>query len=137
MSDTPENPSDDDLAPAPLSEYEEGSEQASDDAGVPEGKEALFTPDEFDIYVNKVTLEAYIFHGKKVDYEAIDHLIYDPESFRVDVVMSDGNIKDLGVKIQWLVRAHLQKANEVSIVQTEKGESIDGKVLPLKIKGQE
>ena len=30
---------------------------------------ALFTADEMDIYVNKVTLEAYIFHGKKIDYE--------------------------------------------------------------------
>ncbi len=133
---TADTPSEDDLSPAPLSEYGEGGEGKTD-AGVPDGKEALFTPDEFDIYVNKVTLEAYIFHGKKINYDAIDHLVYDPDEFRIDVMMSDGSALDLGVKIQWLVRAHLQRASEVSIVQTEKGESIDGKVVPLKIKGQE
>ena len=92
---------------------------------------ALFTPDEMDIYVNKVTLEAYIFHGKKVDYEAIERLEYDPNDHSVDVVMKNGTRLDLGVKIQWLVRPYFTKAGEINIVQTKDGDSIEGTIVPL------
>lgn len=97
---------------------------------------ALFTPDEMDIYVNKVTLEAFIFHGKKIDYPIIDYLEYNPASHTVKVYKKDGTNIDLGVKIQWLVRPYFTKAEEVSIVQTKDGESIDGIVVPLVHKGQ-
>jgi len=100
-------------------------------------KPALFTADEMDIYCNKVTLEAYIFHGKNVDYEPIQYLEYDPKEKRVDVVMKDNTRLDLGVKIQWLVRPYLTKAKEVSIVQTKDREPIDGTVVPLIHKGQD
>ncbi len=94
----------------------------------------LFTPEELDIYVNKVTLEAYIFHGKKINYEALERLEYDASNNSVDVVKKDGTRMDLGVKIQWLVRPYFTKADEVNIVQTKDGESVDGVVIPLKHK---
>ena len=103
-------------------------------AGKPVGK--LFEPDELDIYVNKVTLEAYIFHGKEIDYASLDHLEYDPLDHGVDVVRKDGTVTDLGVKIQWLVRPYFVKAKEIQIVQTKEGESIDGTTIPLIHKGK-
>ena len=93
--------------------------------------DALFTPEELDIYVNKVTLEAYIFHGKSVDYDTLDRLEYDPKGHTVDVVKKDGTRLDLGVKIQWLVRPYFSKAEEINVVQTKDGESINGTVLPI------
>lgn len=96
---------------------------------------ALFTPDELDIYVNKVTLEAYIFHSKPLDYDTLARLEYDPADHSVDVVKTDGTRTDLGVKIQWLVRPYFTKAEEINIVQTKDGQSINGKVIPLLHKG--
>lgn len=103
-------------------------------AGKPVG--VMFKPDELDIYVNKVTLEAYIFHGKDIDYDSLDHLEYDPLDHGVDVVRKDGSVTDLGVKIQWLVRPYFIKAEQINIVQTKDGESIDGTVIPLIHKGK-
>ena len=97
-------------------------------------KTPFFKLDELDIYVKKATSEAFIFHGKPVDYESIDHLEYDPKKFRIAVVHKSGLRQDLGVKIQWLVRAYIQHASEIRIVRTEKGESKEGKTYPLKIK---
>lgn len=91
----------------------------------------LFLPEEMDIYINKVTLEAYIFHGKKIDYETLDRLEYNPKAYTVDVVKKDGTRVDLGVKIQWLVRPYFSKAHEINIVQTKEGQSIDGVVIPI------
>lgn len=105
---------------------------SGDDSDTP-----LFTPDELDIYVNKVTLEAYIFHGKTVDYKNIDHLVYDPIKHTTDIIKKDGSAQDLGVKIQWLVRPYFSKAEEINIVQTKDGNSIDGILVPLKHKPQE
>ena len=73
-------------------------------------KPALFKPEEMDIYCKKSTLECYIFHSQKVDYEKLDYLEYDPKTYTVDVVMKDGSRMDLGVKIQWLVRPYFTKA---------------------------
>ena len=99
------------------------------------GQGAMFTPEEMDIYCNKVTLETYIFHGKDVDYDSIHYLEYDPKEKRVDVVKRDGTRIDLGVKIQWLVRPYFSKAKEISIVQTKDREPIDGTIVPLVHKG--
>lgn len=99
------------------------------DSGIAEN--ALFKPDELDIYVNKVTLETFIFHGKDIVYDHMKHLEYDPIKFTVDVVYQDGYHVDLGVKIQWLVRPYFKKADEIQIVQTKDGESIRGTSLPL------
>lgn len=98
-----------------------------------EGKAAgiLFTPEELDIYVNKMTLEAYIFHGKEIDYELLDRLEYNTKKHTVEVVKKDGTRLDLGVKIQWLVRPYFKKAEEINIVQTKDGKSIDGVTLPI------
>lgn len=97
-------------------------------------KPALFTPEEMDIYCNKVTREVFIFHGKAIDYEKIDHLEYNAKDHSVDVVMKDATRLDLGVKIQWLVRPYFTKAQEIMIVQTKDGESINGTNVPLKHK---
>ena len=96
--------------------------------------DALFTSDELDIYVNKITLEAYIFHNKELDYDNLDRLEYDQKDYSVDVVKKDGTRINLGVKIQWLIRPYFTKAQEINIVQTKNGESINGVVIPLKHK---
>ncbi len=99
----------------------------------PAGKRALeplFLPDELDLFVNKVTLEAYIFHGKPVEQD-IERLEYDPEDHSITVVKKDGKLMDLGVKVQWLVRPYFTKAKEISIVQTKDGEAIEGFIVPL------
>jgi len=101
-----------------------------------EASNVLFTPDDLDIYVNKITLESYIFHGKKIDYENIDHVEYNPPLHTVDIVRKDGSRQDLGVKIQWLLRPYFSKSEEINIVQTKDGDSIDGIQVPLKHKGQ-
>lgn len=93
--------------------------------------DALFQPDELDLFVNKVTLEAYIFHGKEVNYSVLERLEYDPEDFSIDVIKKDGTRLDLGVKAQWLIRPYFSKAHEVSMVRTKDGKSVDGVILPI------
>ncbi len=95
------------------------------------GKPVLFQPDELEIYSNKTTHESFIFHGKKIDHGAIDHFEYDHKAHLVDVVMKDGTVFDLGVRIEWLVRPYLSKATAISIAQTKDGKSVTGAVLPL------
>ena len=90
----------------------------------------LFQEDEFDIYVNKITKETYIFHGKPIAQD-IARLEYDPKDHSVTVVKNDGTQLDLGAKVQWLVRPHFIKAREVGIVQTKDGEPVDGFMAPL------
>lgn len=97
-------------------------------------KPALFLPEEMDIYCNKVTREVFIFHGKVIDYESLDYLEYNPADYSVDVVLKDGKRIDLGVKIQWLVRPYFTKAQEIMIVQTKDGESVNGTSVLIKHK---
>jgi hypothetical protein len=94
-------------------------------------KPALFQPKEIDLFVDKTTLEAFIFHGKQIDYDNIERLEYNPEDYTVEVIMKDGTLYDLGVKIQWLLRPYFTKAREVMIVQTKDGKSIDGRLVPF------
>lgn len=91
---------------------------------------ALFGPDDFGIYVNKVTLDGYIFHGQPFDdiFERID---FDWADNSVTVCMKDGTTLDLGSKIQWLVRPYFKKLGEIAIVQTKDGEEIDGFMVPV------
>lgn len=101
--------------------------------GQTQGSGVLFDPKEFDIYVNKITKEVYIFHIKPVAQD-IARLEYDPTDHSVTVVKNDGTQLDLGAKIQWLIRPHFVKAREIGIVQTKDGEAIDGFMVPLVIK---
>lgn len=91
----------------------------------------LFLPDELDIFTNKASGDVYIFHGKPVDYDALERLEYDPKDHTVDVVMKDGSRIDLGVKIQWLIRPYFARADSIKVVQTKDGESLDGVALAL------
>ena len=102
--------------------------------GKAKDKPSLFLPDEMDIYCNKVTKETFIFHGKDLEYENLDHLEYNTKAHTVDVFMKDGSVLDLGVKIQWLIRPYFTKAEEIQIVQTKDGEAINGTFLPIKHK---
>ena len=108
-----------------------GSIKGAFQPGDANAKPALFTPDEMDIYCNKVTKESFIFHGKTIDYDNLERMVYDPKDYSVDVYMKDGRIMDLGVKIQWLVRPYFSKATEVQIVQTKDGEAINGTFIPI------
>ncbi|MBX2833712.1 MAG: hypothetical protein KTR28_01940 [Micavibrio sp.] len=100
-------------------------------AKAPGDKPAFFMEDELDIFCNKMTHESFVFHGKEIDYRAIDHLIYDHDTYTVDVVMKNGDVYDLGVKIQWLIRPYFTKSDEVQFMRTRDGEPIDGHFYPL------
>ena len=104
--------------------------------GEAKDKPSLFHPDEMDIYCNKTTKESFIFHGKTIDYEALERMEYDPSDYSVDVFLKDGTVLDLGVKIQWLIRPYFTKAEEIQIVQTKDGEAINGTFLPITHKGK-
>jgi len=92
---------------------------------------ALFGPDDFGIYVNKITLDAYIFHGQSFG-DIFERLDFDWSDNSVTVHKKDGTSLDLGSKIQWLVRPYFKKISEISIVQTRDGEAIEGFVVPVK-----
>lgn len=95
------------------------------------GLPVMFTEDEMDIYCEKTTLEAYIFHGKELDYSQIKSMTYHHETFDVDVNMKDGSVWDLGVKITWIIRPYFSRAEQVQIVRTKDGNAIDGHFVPL------
>ena len=99
-------------------------------------KRVLFMPDEMDIYCNKITKEAFIFHGKTLDYDTLERMEYDHKTYEVDVFLKDGTVLDLGVKIQWLIRPYFSKAEEVQIVRTKDGEAVDGTFIPLSHKSK-
>ena len=128
-SDDPQNPDNEkpdeaeSIADAMKSEFSSGTEGVK--------SKPLFLPDEMDIYVNKVTLDSYIFHGKEIDYNALERLEYDPTDYSVTVVYKDGTTQDLGVKIQWLVRSYFTKSKDINVVRTKDGETVDGCVVPL------
>ena len=91
----------------------------------------LFTEDELDIYCNKVTKEAFIFHSMELDYKTFERMEYNHKDYSVTVFMKDGRELDLGVKIQWLLRPYFSKAQEVQIIRTKDGDPIDGTFIPL------
>ena len=61
---------------------------------------------------------------------------YDPKEHTVDVFLKNGQVFDLGVKIQWLIRPYFTKTDEVQIVRTKDGEAVDGTFVPLTHKGK-
>jgi hypothetical protein len=96
----------------------------------------LFTADEMDIYCNKITKEAFIFHAKTINYDELERMEYNHKDYSVTVIKKDGTSLDLGVKIQWLIRPYFSKAEEVQIVQTKDGAAVNGTFLPLIHKGK-
>lgn len=96
----------------------------------------LFGEDDIDIYVNKGTGEASIFHCPTLE-DKISRLEYHNEIDRVGVILVDGRCLDLGVKIQWLIRPLFRQAQSVFIVQTKDGEAITGIKVPMTRVGPE
>ena len=93
----------------------------------------LFCPDEFDIYVNKSTYEANVYHGKMIAHGKIKNLIYLPEDHSVIVQFMKRFKLDIGVKLDWMVRSYFCAATEVSIVRTKDGKEVERTTVPLKI----
>ena len=102
----------------------------------PDYGDHLFKPSELDVYTNKLTYETYIFHGKIIDYASIDHVVYDHEAYTMTIHHKKGRTMDLGIKMEWLVRPYISKAEEIWIVRTQDGISVDGITVPLKHKGR-
>ncbi len=94
-------------------------------------KKPLFKPEELDIYTNKLTHEAFIFHAIKINYDQLDHMEYDATDYSMTVCYKDGRTQDLGVKIQWLIRPYIKHANEINIVRTKDQVAVDGIIIPL------
>jgi len=115
---------------------DESKNSIKDDWGGGSGKDAgaFLKPEDFDLYVNKITGETYIFHGPDLPHE-VERLEYDPEECRVAVITKDGRTMDLGVKIQWLIRPYFSRAETVYIVKTKDGEAVDGIEVPMSVKG--
>lgn len=102
-------------------------------AGIGAKPRAFFKPEDFDIYVNKLTGDTYIFHGPPLPFP-VDRLEFSAADNRVTVYTKDGQAIDLGVKVQWLVRPYFKRAKTVFIVQTKNGKSIDGVEVPMTVK---
>tara|TARA_B100001989_G_scaffold244208_2_gene212714 strand:- start:987 stop:1490 length:504 start_codon:yes stop_codon:yes gene_type:complete len=101
------------------------------------GPKRLFAnPDMFDIYCDCDADQNYIFHDGDLNC-TVDHLEYDPETQRITVYTNDGQKLDLGARIQWLVRPYIAKNQDIYIVRTENGKTIDGIQVPLIVKVQE
>lgn len=92
----------------------------------------LFKRDEFDIYVNRAKPRAWIFHGKKIDYNEISHLEYHYYHNWVAVVGIDGSRRDLGANINWVIRPYWRKCGSVEIVRTKDGETQEGRRFDIK-----
>lgn len=95
----------------------------------------LFHPDDFDLYCNKITGEFYIFHGPVLEYE-VSIIEYDFDIQRIAVVLGDGTRLDLGVKVQWMIRPCVERAENVYIIQTKNGEAITGIEVSVKKVGE-
>jgi len=129
MSDEEENMNGSALSPKSMGD-DWGSGQGS-------GRTKLFeSPDDFDIYCDHKSGQNYIFHGPELGC-TIDHLEYDPDTCHITVVTNDSQRIDLGVRIQWLVRPYIAKEQDLYIIRTENGKSIDGIEVHLKIKEPE
>lgn len=96
----------------------------------------LFNPENFDIYCDCKNNQNYIFHKGELNC-TVDHLEYDPETQRITVYTNDGQKLDLGARVQWLVRPYIAKDQDIYIVKTENGKTIDGIHVPLVVKIQE
>ncbi len=106
-------------------------------SGFGSGRTKLFeSSNDFDIFCDHSNGVNYIFHGPELGC-TIDHLEYDPETCRITVITNDSQRLDLGVRIQWLVRPHIAKEQDLFIIRTENGESIGGFEVSLKIKEPE
>jgi hypothetical protein len=98
----------------------------------PSGKPFFFKPEDFDLYVNKMTGDTYVFHGPNLP-QPVERLEFTAADNRVLVHTKSGAVFDLGVKIQWLVRPYFKRAKTVYIVQTKNGETVDGIEVPMSL----
>lgn len=71
-----------------------------------------------------------------IDYDSISHLEYHFQDNWVAVVLKTGERLDLGVHVQWLVRPYWRLANEVHIVRTKEGNSVEGTIVALRKTGE-
>jgi len=122
-----------------MNEMPKSQKSMGDDwgSGFGSGRTRLFkSHDDFDIYCDRERGVNYIFHGPELGC-TIDHLEYDPDTQRITVITNDSQRMDLGARIQWLVRPYIAKEQDLFIIRTENGESIDGVEVHLKIKTPE
>ena len=96
----------------------------------------LFKPEDMDIFCDKNTGFTYIFHGPELGC-TIDYMEYDPEIQRVTVYTKDGQKMDLGIRIQWLIRPHFAKPQDIFVIRTKDGQAMDGVEVELRIKKDE
>jgi hypothetical protein len=80
----------------------------------------LFKPDELDIYTNRVTNEAWIFHAPPISIE-IREVEYDHKGKRMTFISEEGKRYDLGVKIQSLIRPTIEKISHIVVTQLTDG----------------
>lgn len=103
-------------------------------SGFGSGRQKLFEkPEDFDIYCDRERGINYIFHGPELNC-TIDHLEYNPDTQRINVITNDSQTFDLGAKVQWLVRPYIAQEQFLYIIRTENGKAIDGVEVHLKIK---
>jgi hypothetical protein len=92
---------------------------------------ALFKPDEIDIFTNRKTHEAWIFHSPPLSIE-ISEVVYDHKSKRMTFVSKEGKRYDLGVKIQSLIRPTIEKIDHIVVTQITDGLPISWFSAPVR-----
>ncbi len=91
----------------------------------------LFRPDDLDIYTNRVTGEAWIFHAPPISIE-ISEVEYHHKTKRMVFVSKEGKRYDLGVKIQPLIRATIEKISSIVVTQVTDGMPVSWFSCPVK-----
>lgn len=91
----------------------------------------MFQHNEFDVFVDRETIEAWIFHGPWIDHEALAYLEYHYQDQWVALVFRDGSRGDLGAPIRWLIRPYWREAEFVCVAQTRDGAVVSETTVPL------
>lgn len=112
----------------------QGDMTSSWGTGMGKGRTVLFDdPNAVDIYCDRNKNVNYIFHLQPLDC-TIDYMEYDHDTQCITVFTTDGQKLDLGVRIQWLVRPYIARAQELLVIQTKDGKMVDGVAVNLRIK---
>lgn len=91
----------------------------------------LFKSSEIDIYTNRVTNEAWIFHSPPISLE-IAKVEYNHKTRRMTFITEGGQRHDLGVKIQPLIRPTIEKISKIVVTQLTDGMPVSWFSAPVR-----
>lgn len=85
----------------------------------------------FELFVNE-DQKVYVFHNKPLKNE-LSWLEFDLGSGRLEFVMADGDMRDIGVQVPQSMAKNMQNAHQILMVLTDEvtGEALEGEYFPL------